>query len=167
MPMGHYARFRVLAGGCIILTSLALTACGSAAPATSVPPGFTGYEWQVVAISHGVEAMSIPARLHVALQFSPRGQFGASDSINFHSGTYRATSDGFTTSDLIVTAVGYAGHDPAVLLAESAMGAFDSGVHATVKLTGDWLVVGVGSYTLTCQRGAHEPFASLLPIGAN
>jgi hypothetical protein len=48
--------------------------------------------------------------------------------------------------------VGYAGHDPAVLLAISAIGSFGNGAHATVELTADRLVVGVGSYTLTCQR---------------
>ncbi len=33
-----------------------------------------------------------------------------------------------------------------------AIGSFGNGVHATVKLTGDRLVVGVSSYTLTCKR---------------
>ena len=62
------------------------------------------------------------------------------------------TSDGFTTSGLMTSSVGYAGHDPVVLLSISAIGSFDNGAHATVKLTGDRLMVGVDSYTLTCQR---------------
>jgi hypothetical protein len=152
MPMEHRTRFGALVGACIFLTSLALAACGSATSASSVSPGFTGYDWQVVAISHDGKVTSIPARMQVALQLSPGGQFGANDSVNFHSGTYRTTSDGFTTSALGSTLVGYAGHDPAVLLAISAIGSFDVGVHATVKLTGDRLVVGVDSYTLDCQR---------------
>jgi heat shock protein HslJ len=90
--------------------------------------------------------------MQVALRFSPGGQFGANESINFHSGTYRTTSDGFTTSALGSTSAGYAGHDPVVLLARDAIRSFDNGAHATVRLTGDRLVVGVGSYTLTCQR---------------
>ena len=90
--------------------------------------------------------------MQVALRLSPGGQFGATDSVNFHSGTYRTTRDGFTTDTLISTAVGYAGANPATVLAISAIGSFDYGVHATVKLTADRLVVGVGSYTLTCQR---------------
>ena len=126
--------------------------------------GFTGYDWQVVAISHDGKVTSIPARMHVALQFSPGGQFGANDSVNFHSGTYRTTSDGFTTSDLISTLVGYAGYDPAVQLAIGAIESFDNGAHATVKLTADRLVVGVGSYTLTCERGATRADA-LAPAG--
>jgi hypothetical protein len=152
MPMGHRARFLALAGVCIFLTSLALAACGSATSARPVSPGFTGYDWQVVAISHDGKITSIPAPMQVALQFSPGGQFGANDSINFYSGTYRTTSDGFTTSVLASTLAGYVGHDPAVLLAISAIGSFDDGAQATVKLTADRLVVGVGSYTLTCQR---------------
>jgi hypothetical protein len=152
MPVGHRARFLALARVCIVLASLALAACGSVRSARPVSPGFTGFDWQVVAISHDGQATSIPARMQVVLQFSPGGQFGASDGINFHSGTYRTTSDGFTTSDLASTLAGYAGHDPAVLLAISAIGSFENGVHATVKLAGDRLVVGVGPYTLTCQR---------------
>jgi hypothetical protein len=94
------------------------------------------------------------------LQFSRGGQFGASDGVNYHSGTYRTTSDGFTTSALGQTLVAYGGHDPAILLAIDAIGSFDNGAHATVKLTGDRLVVGVGSYTLTCQRHALPPWLS-------
>jgi hypothetical protein len=159
VPMGHRARFLAFAAGCIFLASLALAACGSATSARPVSPGFTGYDWQVVAISHGGQVTSIPARMQVALQFSPGGQFGANDSINFHGGTYRTTSDGFTTSALVSTAVGYVGHDPVVLLAIGAIRSLDNGVHATVKLVGDRLVVGVGSYTLTCQRGSPRPDA--------
>ena len=157
MPIGRRTRFRALAGVCIFATSLALAACGSATSARPVSPGFTGYVWQVVAISRDGKVTSIPARLQVALRFSPGGQFGASDSVNFHSGTYHTTSDGFTTSAMGGTLVGYAGHDPAVLLAISAIGSFDNGVHATVKLTGDRLVVGVDSYTLTCNAAAPGP----------
>ena len=151
-PMQHRARFLALVGACILLMSPALAACGSATSGRPVSHGFTGYVWQVVAISHGGNVTSIPARLQVALRFSPGGQFGANDGVNFHSGTYRMTGDGFTTSDMATTLVLYAGHDPAILLAISAIGSFDNGIHATVKLTADRLVVGAGSYTLTCQR---------------
>lgn len=154
MPMGHRAWFLALVGVCIFLASLALAGCGSATAARPVSPGFTGYDWQVVAISHGGQETTIPAEMRVGLRFSPGGQFGADDSVNFHSGTYRTTGDGFTTDDLSTTLVGYGGHDPAVLLAMGAMDSFGKGVRATVKLTGDRLVVGVGSYTLTCQRGS-------------
>lgn len=99
MRMGDCARFCALAGGCVVLASLALTARGSAASATSVLPGCTG-------------------------------------------------------------------HDPAGGPAESAMGSFGSGVHATVKPAGDWPAAGVGARTLACRRGAREPSASVLPVDA-
>ncbi|HEY2638837.1 MAG TPA: hypothetical protein VGI66_02990 [Streptosporangiaceae bacterium] len=150
--MGYGARFLALVGACIFLASLALAACGSATSSRPVSAGFSGYDWQVVAIGHHGKVTSIPARLQVALQFSPGGQFGANDSVNFHGGTYRSTSDGFTISALAGTLAGYAGYDPAVLLAISAIGSFGDGAHATVKLTADRLVVGIGSYTLTCRR---------------
>ncbi|MFU8855210.1 hypothetical protein ACNAW0_30250 [Micromonospora sp. SL1-18] len=151
--MRHRAWFLALVGLCILLASPALAGCGSATSARPASPGFTGYDWQVLAISHDGQETRIPARMQVALRFYPGGQFGADDSINFHSGTYRTTGDGFTTGDMAVSAAGYGGHDPAILLAMNAMDSFGNGVHATVKLTGDRLVVGVDSYTLTCQRG--------------
>jgi hypothetical protein len=110
MPVGHRAWFRALAGVCIFLASLALAACGSVTSTRPVSPGFAGYDWQVVAISHGGKVTTIPARMQVALQFSPGGQFGANDSVNFHSGTYHTASGGFTTSVLAVTLAGYGGH---------------------------------------------------------
>jgi len=150
--MTNQTRRLALASAWIFLVSLAMAACGSAAPANSASPSFTGYDWQVVAIGHGEKVTRIPARLEVALQFSPGGRFGANDSINFHSGTYRATRDSFTTGVLAVTAVGYAGHDPAILLAMSAMDSFGDRATYPVRLSGDQLVVDVGSYTLICHR---------------
>src|SRR5690242_7401410 len=78
--MRHRPWCLALVGASILLMSLALAACGSATSARSVLPGFTGYVWQVVAISHDGKVTSIPARLQVALRFSPGGQFGANDS---------------------------------------------------------------------------------------
>jgi hypothetical protein len=145
---------RALASAWIFLVLLDVAACGSVAPARSASPGFTGYDWQAVAIGHGGKVTRIPARLGVGLLFSPGGQFVASDSINGYSGTYRATRDGFTTGVLDVTGNGYAGHDPAILLAMGAMGSFGNPAAYPVRLTGDRLVVDVGSYTLTCRRAS-------------
>lgn len=147
----HGARFPALVGACVLLVALPLVACSSLTP-VSPPSGFAGYDWQVVTVSHDGTARSIPASLRVVLEFSPGGQFAANDSVNFHNGTYRTTGAGFTISGMSATLTGYAGHDPDVLLAISAIGSFIDGAHATAKLAGDWLVVGVGLYTLTCQR---------------
>jgi hypothetical protein len=117
-----------------------------------VAAGFTGYRWRVVAISHQGKITSIPARLNVDLRFSQDGRFLADDSVNSHSGTFRMTDGGFTTSELASSLVGYVGHDPVILLSQSAMSAFDNGTHATAQVTGNRLVVNVGSYTLTCVR---------------
>src|SRR5260370_33963096 len=121
MPLGHRCRFLALAAVCIFLASLALAACGSATSARSVSPGFTGYDWQVVAISHNGKVTSIPARLQGALRVSPGGQFGADDNVDFHSGAYRTTSDGFTTIALATTSVGAAALDQAGTLAVLAV----------------------------------------------
>jgi hypothetical protein len=154
-------RSAALAGALFCTASLGLDGCGSATspkptpPASQVSAGFAGYRWLVVAIGHEGTVTSIPARLSVDLRFSPNGRFLADDSVNSHSGTFRMTHGGFTTSTLASSLVGYVGHNPAILLSQNAMTAFDNGAHATAQVTGDRLVVSVGSYTLTCVR--HGP----------
>lgn len=151
--MTNQALRQTLAKAWIVLSVLALAACGSAsATASSATPGFVGYHWQVVSIGRAEKVTPIPARLGVALQFSPGGQFVAFDGVSGHTGTYRATSDGFTTGVLAVTGNGYAGNDPAISLARLALDSFDGAAHATVRLSGDQLTVNIGSYTLTCRR---------------
>lgn len=121
-------------------------------PAPSAHTGFAGYKWQVVAITHQGKETSVPARYDVYLTFTPNGQFGANEPVNYHSGIYRTTSDGFTTSGIMTTAAGYAGNDPVTLLAIDAISAFNDRVHATAMMTGDRLAVTVGSYLLDCTR---------------
>jgi hypothetical protein len=154
----HWARFPALVGACLLLVALPMAA------SDSLTPGFIGYDWQVITISYHGTATNIPASLQAFLWFSPDGQFGADAAANFQSGGFfHTTRDGFTVSDMGAggPVAGYAGHDPTVMLAINAIGSFyfDDGVHATVKLTGDRLVVGVGSYTLTCQL--HGPQADI------
>jgi heat shock protein HslJ len=152
------------------LVSLAAAGCGTTmagGPAKTAPPaqtGFAGYKWQVVAIVHSGKDTPIPARYPVYLQFAPNGQFGANEPVNYHFGSYRITPDGFTISNVGMTLAGYAGHDPVVTLAEGAITAFNSQVHATAGVTGNQLTVSVGGYTLTCQRdGMQADFPSPTP----
>lgn len=146
----------------VALVSAAAAGCATTASGTSpesapdAQAGFAGYKWQVVAIDHAGKEMPVPARYTVYLLFTPDGQFGANEPVNYHGGTYRQTGDGFTTSGMYITAVGYAGHDPVVLLSIDAISAFDDGVHAKVRLTGDRLAVTVGGYLLTCQRDGRQ-----------
>jgi heat shock protein HslJ len=165
-PIQRPVRVTALVGACLCVAALALSACGSATtpnPTTSsssASDAFAGYDWRVVAVSHAGELTSIPARLDVDLQFSRSGRFLANDAVNSHSGTFRVTPSGFATSVMAVTLVGYAGHDPVILLSENAMSAFDNGTQAAARVTGNRLVVSIASYTLTCQR--HGPASSNL-----
>lgn len=164
------------------LVSLAAAGCGTAsttstsvgggppksAPAAMSSPtaqaGFAGYKWSVVAIDHDGKKTPVPARYSVYLQFTPNGQFGANEPINYHFGTYRQVGDGFTTGDVGTTLVGYAGNDPIVLLSVNAISAFGKGVHAATQVTGDRLTVTVAGYTLSCQRdGAQANFPPAQP----
>jgi META domain len=144
------------------LASLAAAGCGTVTggtptnPASAAQAGFAAYKWAVTAIDQAGKETTVPARYGVGLMFTPNGQFGASDSVNYHSGTYHQAGDGFTTSSLYTTAMGYVGKDPVVLLAVSAISAFDNGGRATAALSGDQLTVTVGGYTLIARRDGKQ-----------
>ena len=141
----------------------AVTACGSpaahlppAAPASAGRPattaGFAGYKWTVVTIGHDGRTTSLPAKYRVYLQFTPNGQFGANEPVNFHSGRYTVTPGGFTTSELASTLAGWSGSDPVVPLAVNAISAFDNRAHALTLVRGSTLTITVNGYTLIAQR---------------
>jgi hypothetical protein len=141
----------------VALMALAVAACSSAAAsAPSARAGFAGYKWSVVAIGHDGKQTSIPARDSVYLQFAPNGQYGANDPVNSHFGTYRQTGDGFTTSLVTVSAVGYVGNDPVITLAMGAISRLDDVADASATVTGNTLDVVAGGYALTCQRAGEQ-----------
>jgi len=140
----------------VALMALAAAACGSTAGGSSMLAGFAGYKWSVVAIGHDGKQTSIPAHYNVYLQFAPNGQYGANDPVNSHFGTYRQTGDGFTTSLVAVSAVGYAGNDPVITLTMGAISRLDDVADASATVTGNRLDVVAGGYTLTCQRAGEQ-----------
>lgn len=135
-----------------LLTGVVLVACSSVAGRPATTPGFVGYRWAVGSIGHDGKTTPVPRAYRVFVQFGPDGQFGAHDPVNYHGGNYRVTPGGFTTSGHYVTLVGYAGDDPVILLAQSAISAFDNEVPALAKVSGSTLTVMVGGYVLTAQR---------------
>lgn len=157
----------VLAGAAIGLLAGAIAACGSAgtqAPSAdpvsqnrpATPTGFAGYKWRVVTIGYAGKNTSIPANKQVYLEFTPDGQFLANEPVNTHSGTYKVTSGGFTTSELISSAVGWAGGDPVVQVSIDAISAFDNGARALTRISGNTLTVTVSGYTLVTQRDGAQ-----------
>jgi hypothetical protein len=140
----------------VALVALAAVACGSTAGGSSMLAGFAGYKWSVVAIGHDGKETAIPAHYNVYLQFAPNGQYGANEPVNYHFGTYRPTRDGFTTSLVAVSAVGYAGNDPVILLSVDAIHGLDDVADASATVTGNRLDVTAGGYTLTCQRAGEQ-----------
>ncbi|WP_300606121.1 META domain-containing protein [Trebonia sp.] len=153
----------------VVLVWLTVAGCGTAAAGGTAPQsgtasqgsaaekpssaqaGFVGHKWRVVAIDHNGRETPIPARYNVYVIFARNGGFGGNDPVNYHSGTYRLASGGFTTSMLSTTLAGYAGKDPIVALAVAAITAFDPGVHAAATLIGNRLKITVGNYLLECQ----------------
>ena len=146
------------------LVFLAAAGCGTAVggvPPESAQPaahtGFAGYNWSVVAIGHDGKQTPIPVHYSVYLLFTPNGQFGANEPVNYHGGEYRQTAGGFTLIDDVSSTLAlYVGNDPVVLLARDAISAFGKGVHATTQVSGNRLTVMIASYTLTCQRDGKQ-----------
>ncbi len=140
----------------VALSALAAAGCTTPHPAASSrqPEGgganasattharFVGYKWLVTSITSHGKQMPMPDEdlaNKVYVLFTPNGQFAADDPINIHEGHYRLVGDGFTTNGLIVSAVGYAGNNPVMLLAINAISAFNDGVHAAATVTGNRL----------------------------
>lgn len=156
MKPGSAPRRAALAGVTGILLAAALAACSSAAGQSATAPRFAGYKWAVESISHDGKTTPVPRKYTVYLQFTPDGHFGANEPVNYHSGTYRVTPGGFTTSGLVQTAVGYSGHDPVVLLSVSAISAFGNQVRALASVSGRTMTVTAGSYTLIAQQDGRQ-----------
>jgi hypothetical protein len=152
MRLDRVPRRAVLAGAMGVLLATAVVACS--APAGK--PAFAGYKWTVVSIGHDGKTTPIPGKFAVYLQFTTDGQFGAHDAVNYHSGSYQATQDGFTTSTLASTAIGYIGRDPVVLLSVPAISAFDGAARAVADVSGNTLTVTVGGYTLVARRDGKQ-----------
>ena len=161
-PPGTAARHKGMRRIIAAITLVFLAAAGCAASTSGA--GFAGYKWSVVAIDHGGTETPIPAHYSVYLQFTPNGQFGANEPVNYHGGNYRQTAGGFTTSDVYSTLAGYMGGDPVAWLAQDAISAFRDGARATATVTGNQLTITVAGYMLTCQRdGAQANFPPAKP----
>ena len=117
---------------------------------------FVGFKWLVTAITRDGQQTPILSSTRPVSQvyvlFRPNGEFGANDPVNFHQGTYSLTEDGFTTSGVLHTLVGYVGDNQTILVAMAAISAFNTGAHAKATVTGDRLVISVGEFVLDCQR---------------
>jgi hypothetical protein len=158
--------YKAAIAAAVVLIALAAAGCAASAESGRQPAGepvpsatthapFVGSKWLVTSItSHGKQT-PIPNRdlaNPVYVLFAPNGQFAADDPINIHEGYYRLAGDGFTTNGLMVSAVGYAGNNPLLLLAINAISAFNNGVHSTATVTGNRLVISVGDFLLNCER---------------
>lgn len=156
MRLNRAPRRAALGGVTGTLVGAVLVACSAPASQPATAAGFVGYKWAVVSISHDGKATPVPGRYPVYLAFTPDGHFGANEPVNYHSGTYRVTPGGFTTSGMGQTLAGYAGGDPVVLLSVSAISAFDDQARALASVSGNTLTVTVGSYTVIAQRDGAQ-----------
>jgi len=100
---------------------------GDRVAAAGNAPDLRGTAWSVVAVTIDGKRQPI-ASPDVYVVFHIDHRFGGNENINYHGGRWRQSGDRLIISDVITTAVGYGGHDPAVLAAERGIGALDGDV---------------------------------------
>ncbi len=145
----------------------------AANPQTSMSRSYAGRHWRLTSVSHNGATVAIPARVGATIDFSASahycgrgalfgqcpGKIGINDSVNFLSGSYRLTVDGFATTDVGTTLVLYAGPDTTRKLVISAMDQVAYGRVASTGFSGnadvrasvdrDVLTLTVPDYVLT------------------
>jgi len=94
------------------------------------------------------------------VQFTSDSRFGASDGVNYLSGTFTTTATGFSPgSDTTSTAAGYAGKDPIQLAIQDGIAKLTEGpnsidVAVSTGTTPITATMTIDGYVLTFDRGA-------------
>lgn len=129
---------------------------------SDIDPGFTGAlsnsMWSLVKVTHGGKVTTIPDRIGARLTFAPHGRIVAYDGVNTASASCAVRADGtLVFGPAATTAIGYVGHDPAVLTAVDSIGALlqGGGTGAVEREHGlDRLTVRTAGYTLVLDATA-------------
>jgi heat shock protein HslJ len=125
---------------------------------------FAGYRWNVVTVDadSGGTHVSVPSTWHAYIAFGRDGHVQADDALNTLSGAYRVTADGYTVHDMVSTAMGYDGRDPArtavILALDSVLGG--TGPHptpVTAQVHGTRLTLTVPGTVVRLTRAGTAP----------
>lgn len=151
----------------VVVVCVAATAHHSESTSTAMGStiGFVGFHWRVSRIEDAQGEFSLPRPFEAEIVFTCDGHVLGGDTLNSLSGRYRKVPGGYRVSDVVQTAVGYAGDDPTrgrtieaidrmFFTVGDASGPELSSVRVGVQLDGDVLIVSRGGTVLTLTRAA-------------
>jgi hypothetical protein len=129
----------------------------SALETSKARPDFVGYSWRLAHVTTGglsFDVHPLSPSDPPLIQFTSGGQYGASDGINYTSGTYALTKSGFEARFGATTLVGYAGTDRDETAVIDAIGDLVGQIPVTVSASSssDTITMTVKSYELTFRR---------------
>ncbi|HEV2377954.1 MAG TPA: hypothetical protein VGS19_38060 [Streptosporangiaceae bacterium] len=135
---------------------------GTVIPASSTGAGYVGSNWRLTSVAEGTRTTTIPADAGAYVYLVRDGVIAANDGVNFMSGRFTKSADGFKVHGDIMSLAGYLGRDPHVLAAIGAidtlmLGNGQSGQDTVVSANRTRLVVQAGAYRLTFERTGPAP----------
>jgi hypothetical protein len=158
----------LLAAAAVVLLAVTVALVVSRGGTNRAPAGgsaaFVGYRWNVVAVDSdsGSTHVTVPPTWNAYIAFGRHGDVMANDALNTLSGTYRVTADGYTVRDMVSTAIGYDGRDPArvavIFAVDAVLGG--SGPHpapVTAQVRGTRLTLTVPGQTVVLIRAGAAP----------
>ena len=156
----------LLAAAAIVLLAVTVALVVARRDTHPAPAGgsaaFVGYRWDVVAVDSGSTHAGVPPGWNAYIAFGRHGDVMANDALNTLSGTYRVTADGYTVRDMVSTAIGYDGRDPArvavIFAVDAVLGG--SGPHpapVSAQVHGTRLTLTVPGQTVFLTRAGAAP----------
>jgi hypothetical protein len=167
-PVRAAVKFRLIASVVALALAVALAACASGPERAGTPrttgsqlTGIVGFRWQITEIRHGPRTVTIPRGRGAYFALTTDGTLVADDTVNYHSGRFTPTADGYHVTTMATTLVGYSSHDPVTLaVIDGTLALTDQGTDVAVHLAGDRLGLSAGTYRITAVRVGPEPVPS-------
>ena len=149
---------------------------GATPVVTASGADYVGSVWLLTDVEEGGQSFAIPAHSRARMALLPDGRIQIDDSLNFVSGKFTKTADGFEVRDTTTTFVGIIDADPVRVATMRGMDAlafwYVDGATPTrgparntvVSADGTRLVIQTGTFRLTFVRtGRAEGEAPLAP----
>jgi hypothetical protein len=140
---------------------------------TASAADYVGSVWLLTDVEEGGRSFAIPAHSRARMALLPDGRIQIDDSLNFVSGKFTKTADGFEVRDTATTAVGWMGTDPVRAATMRGMDALafwnvDGATptrgparNTVVSADGARLVIQTGTFRLTFVRTGPAGTAGL------
>ena len=154
----------------ILLSCLVLGGCASQRPAEPIATpdhggdGLAGVHWRLRQVAGPAGTVAIPASLDSYLEVTSQYAMSGQDGCAFFTATGHRSAQGFTASDVAMTANGCLSDHGARDAARSGFSGILNGQPARVRLSGAQLRLTTGKYTLVfAAAGPLTPSPSAVP----